>query len=299
MLRGDFASAWAVCDDVLRARAGMPCAHLPRHLQWLWDGTPVEGKRVLIHCYHGLGDTVMFLRFASVLKPIAREVLVRAQPALLRLLRSNAGIDQLLPLHDGWPEIERDLDVESMELAHVLRATPASLPAKVPYLHADTARLDATVATLRVGLVWSVSNWEHEARTIPFALLEPLFRIPDLELHALQRGEALARWPRDLGRISGSDSVEKAATVIRALDLVISVDSFPAHLAGALGVPVWTLLPEPSNWRWMTQREDSPWYPTMRLFRQPRPGDWTTVIARVADELRLLVAAKRSRAHAA
>jgi hypothetical protein len=294
MQRGDFAAAWKICDEVLRARAGMSCAHLPRHLQWLWDGTPLDGKRVLIHCYHGLGDTVQFLRFAPLVKAVAREVSVWAQPALIPLLRSARGIDHVHPLHDGAPEISREVDVESMELGHVFRITTETIPAS-SYLHATPAMLPASSRALRVGIVWSVSDWNHAARSIPAHDLEEFLRVPDIEWHVLQRGRALAQWPGRRADLSGSDDVEVLAAIMRALDLVISVDSFPAHLAGSLGVPVWTLLPQSCDWRWMTQREDSPWYPTMRLFRQPRPEAWAPLIERVADELRSAVAAKRIR----
>jgi hypothetical protein len=217
---------------------------------------------------------------------------------LLPILKTAPGIDRLLPLHDGVPEVDYDVDVESMELGHVLRVTPESLAADVPYLHAAPAELPACSAAVRVGLVWSVSQWQRETREIPLSQLTPLMELHGVELHVLQRGPALDEWPRRVGCISGTDAVEQTASLMRALDLVITVDSFPAHLAGALGVPVWTLVPEPCDWRWMMQRQDSPWYPTLRLFRQPSPGDWPAVIARVANELRALVTS-RAHAHAA
>jgi hypothetical protein len=283
----EFAAAWAISDAALRARAGVPCWHWPRHLQYIWDGTPLEGKRVLIRCYHGLVDTVQFIRYAPFVKRVAREVVVWAQPALLPLLRSAAVIDRLLPLHDGRPDVEYDVDFEIMELAHVFRSTLATLPVEVPYLHAPSATLPPT-RMRRVGLVWSAGGWD-ERRSVPAGELAPLLACPGVEFHVLQRGAASRELPFGPAHCdSGSDNVETLASVMRALDLVITVDSFPAHLAGALGVRTWTLLHAEPDWRWMVGREDSPWYPTMRLFRQTSPGNWPGVFESMRTVLNAL-----------
>ena len=282
MRGGDFAAAWKVSDAVLHGRRRAACFHLPRHEQWVWDGRPLDGKRVLVRCYHGLGDTLQFIRFAAPLRERAREVAVWAQPELIPLLRTARGVDRLLPLHDGEPEVEFDADVEVMELAHALRCDAATL-GPVPYLHADAAPLPRD-ARLAVGLVWRAGGWD-ERRSIPPALLAPLARVPGVSLHLLQRGPGRGEAPPGLGADAGSDDVARAARVMRALDLVVTVDSMPAHLAGALGVPVWTLLHSDPDWRWMEGRGDSPWYPTMRLFRQARAGEWGPVVARVAAAL--------------
>jgi hypothetical protein len=284
MRAGEWDAAWRVSDAVLASHAGEPCWHLPRHEQWIWDGTPLDGRRVLVRCYHGLGDTIQFIRYAPLVKQVAAEVTVWAQPSLIPLLRTVDGIDRLLPLHDGDVGVDYDVDVEVMELSHVFRGTPSTLPAAVPYLHADPAPL-ARNAPLAVGIAWKAGDWD-ERRNVPYPLLAPLAEIPGVELHVLQRGSGLAERAEGFGILSGSDDPGEAARVMRALDLVISIDSMPAHLAGALGVPVWTLLHADADWRWMQGRDDSPWYPTMRLFRQDRPGDWEAVVARVADELR-------------
>jgi hypothetical protein len=151
--------------------------------------------------------------------------------------------------------------------------------------------------------VWECGDWDRATRSVPVDALAPLARVPGVVLHVLQRGPALDAFvarghafgvagasPDAL--VSGSDDVLAAARVMRALDLVITIDSMPAHLAGALGVPVWTLLPHAADWRWMDGRDRSPWYPAMRLFRQPRPGDWDAVVARVAGELARLAAGR-------
>jgi hypothetical protein len=298
MRRGAWADAWAVSDAVIRARGGAPCWHLPRHEQWVWDGRPLAGRRVLVRCYHGLGDTLMFARFVPPLRRTAAEVTLWAQPALLPLLATMRGVGPLAPLHDGTPDVAFDADVEVMELAHVARATPATLPPPPGFDVAPAPR--ARDGRLAVGLVWESGDWDRATRSIPLPLLAPLARVPGVALHVLQRGPALAALaagdpPFGAGApvtVSGSDDVLEAARAVRALDLVVTIDSFPAHLAGALGVPVWTLLPHAADWRWMDGRDDSPWYPTMRLFRQPRPGDWPAAVARVADGLARLAAGR-------
>ena len=287
---GDYAGAWQISDTVLRARASQTCFHLPRHQQWVWNGDPLTGKRVLIRCYHGLGDTVQFVRYAPRVRALARELTLWAQPALVELLRGVPGVDRVLPLHDGGEVgVDYDLDLEIMELPHLFRSTLATIPAEVPYLRVPSG-LDASPppvrAGCRVGLVWQAGDWDA-ARSVPAALLaSSLARVPGVTLHALQRGPALAEWRAEFGPASGADDVLDTARRMNALDLVVSVDSFPAHLAGALGRPVWTLLHASPDWRWLEGRDDSPWYPTMRLFRQERPGAWEPVIARVAAELR-------------
>ena len=216
---------------------------------------------------------------------VAREMTVWIQQELMGLMQKSYPSIHFLPLHDGVPNAEYDLDAELMELPHVFRTTLDTLPGSVPYLHAS-ARYDLRNGSwLQVGVVWESGNW-NPARSVPLDTLRPLIeRFPEITWHALQRGPALKEWPIGWGPISGSDRVEEAAAAMEAMDLVISVDSFTAHLAGALGRPTWTLLHEPADWRWMDVREDSPWYPTMRLFRQRRGGGWAQVIEDLATSL--------------
>ena len=282
MRRGDFAAAWKVSDRVMRARAGVPCTHLPREFQYFWAGEPLDGQRVFVRCYHGLGDTIQFIRYAPLLRSRAREVIVWAQPKLIPLIRSVRGIDLLLPLHDGDPGIEFDTSVELMELPYVFRTTIATVPAEIPYLHVTPASLPRS-SRLAVGLTWAGGDWDQN-RSVPFDVLKSLTTIPGIDWYVFQRGEALQDWPQSLGTISEGE-LHDEARLLAALDLMISVDTMTAHLAGALGVRVWTLLQKNADWRWMDEREDSPWYPTMRLFRQERQGDWTTVIDRVITAL--------------
>jgi hypothetical protein len=283
MRAGDFETAWKVSRCVLDSTPG-PDPRLPRHLQAVWDGTPLAGRRVLVHCYHGLGDTLQFVRYLPLVQRLAAETLLWAQPELLPLLRSAAGIDRLLPLHDGPSEATREVDVEIMELPFVLRSTPTTLPAHVPYLHAEPLRAQARDGAMAVGLVWQAGDWDPH-RSIPTGTLAPLARVPGVRIHVLQQGPARRELTEGFGTASGSRDILGLARLMRGLDLVVTVDSMPAHLAGALGIPVWTLLHRHPDWRWLEGREDSPWYPTMRLFRQERAGDWESVIARVAAAL--------------
>lgn len=284
MRQGRFDAAWEISDAVLRSRAGTDCWHLPRHLQYVWNGEPLHGKRVLIRCYHGLGDTIQFIRYVPLVKSISAEVIVWAQPRLIPLLQTLRGIDRLLPLHDGSPEAGYDIDVELMELPHIFRTTFATIPAEIPYLHADPMPL-ARDGGLAAGLVWKAGDWD-EQRSIPFALLAPFADFPGVQWHILQNSPGMSGWRKGFGIISGGNDILEDARILRSLDLLISVDTMPAHLAGALCVRVWNLIQADADWRWMEGREDTPWYPTMRLFRQEKPGDWKGVIDRVAAELK-------------
>lgn len=285
MRNGAFEEAWKISDADLKSRAGKPCWHLPRHLQYIWNGTPLNGKRVLVRCYHGLGDTIQYIRFAPLIRSVAKEVIVWAQAPLIPLLKTVKGIDRLLPLHNGTPEVEYDVDMEIMESTHIFRTTPETIPLEIPYLQVEPKEISSDNKQLTVGLVWRAGDW-NEQRSIPFSALLPLAKVQGIQLYILQGGAASAGWHEGFGIHPGEFDLFDYARVIRGLDLLITVDSMPAHLAGALGVPVWNLLYAGADWRWMDNREDSPWYPTMRIFRQEQPFDWETVIKRVSDELK-------------
>lgn len=289
MLLGDFDAAWQVSDAVLAATPpdGFDRRDLPFHRRQVWRGSPLAGRDVLVRCYHGLGDVIQFIRYMPLLGLVARSVAVQAEPRLFGLLGGVAGIDRLVPLADH-AEPPFEVDIELMELPYAFRTRPATLPAAVPYLSA--APLPVWRRRRRVGLVWAAGHWDGGHRSLPPASCAPLCRMPGIDWICLQRGDGLARLsPADGLRfaepVDGGEDIVDTAALIRSLDLVISVDTMVAHLAGALGVPVWTLLAHAADWRWMLERADSPWYPTMRLFRQPTPGDWQTPLGDVAREL--------------
>jgi len=289
MRLGDFDTAWKISDALLRTPRDQ--SDLPRWFQTVWDGSSVSGKRVLVRCYHGLGDTIHFIRYASLLKAIAAEVIVWTQPSLIPLLRSVRGIDELFPLHDGAPEVEYDVDLELNELPHLFRTTLETIPADVPYIFVEPALLPRN-GHLRVGLIWQSGDWDHR-RSVPFSEVKRLTEVPGIEWHILQRNASGAGWDGSMGSLSGGDNPLDDARIMRALDLVISVDTMTAHLAGALGVKTWTLLPFEADWRWLRDRDDTPWYPTMRLFRQREAGKWDGVLSAVATHLQEIRATKK------
>lgn len=284
MRSGAFEEAWKLSDRFLKAGVNRDHISLPRHYQSIWNGDSLVGKRVLVRCYHGLGDTIMFIRYASLLKRIASKVIVWAQPKLINLLKTADGIDSLIPLHDGIPEVEYDADIEIMELPHYFRTTLSDIPSSIPYLHPEPLRFTPENNRLNVGLVWKAGDWDA-SRNIPFNLLKPLFRFDGLNIFILQDNAWEAGWTDGHGIHPGRCTLFEHARIIAGLDLMITVDSMPAHLAGALNVPAWILLPAQADWRWMENRKDSPWYPSVTLYRQAKLGDWKIVLDEVDQGL--------------
>jgi pentatricopeptide repeat protein len=283
MLLGDFARAWRESEAI--ARRGKPDPHR------FWDGRPLDGRNVILRCLHGLGDTIQFIRYAPWIRQRARSLIVEAQPLLKALIAHSDLADYVMTW--GEPEPFWDQQVEVVELPRIFQARLDSIPAEVPYLRAPASVLlpAGQQAGLCVGMVWASSDY-NPARSIPLALMARLFSVPRVRFFSLQAGprrQELEPWRERVQNLYDEHAcVLATARNVQALDLVITVDTMMAHLAGALGRPVWTLLPFASDWRWMLEREDSPWYPTMRLFRQTRPGDWEGVVERVARELRVL-----------
>jgi hypothetical protein len=296
MLRGDWEEAWRETDRlegprrVAQAHAGFE--RRPWHL--VWDGTPLAGRSVLVRCAHGLGDTLQFIRFLPELSRICREVTLLVQPQLLALLQDAPGLGRVL---DGWtdaPPPPYEVEIEIMELAYALRANSANLPPPYPHLNARVAGRPALPqdGRLRVGILWAASDWDT-TRSIPFSALAPILDVPGTRFFSLQQGRAAAE-PLLHPRISVEhlsprtvDVVSAAAAMVE-LDLVITVDGMPAHLGATLGRPTWVLLKHDADWRWMEDRADSLWYPSMRLFRQTRRGDWAAPIRAAAEALSAL-----------
>jgi hypothetical protein len=286
MRRSEFAAAWSTSDVLLRRHLAAPraAADVPRHQQVIWNGASLQAKRVLVRCYHGLGDSIQFIRYIPLLKTIAAQVTVWAQPALIPLFSTACGIDRMIPLHDGTPDCEYDADVEVMELPYVFRTTIDTIPAGVPYFHVAPSKLDD--GKMKVGLIWRGGDWDPR-RDVPFDLVTRLSELQEISFYVLQQDATALECHESFKTILPPDAdALTTARVMRSLDLVVSIDSMPAHLAGALGVPTWTLLQKEADWRWMIDRSDSPWYPTMRLFRQQQAGDWEPVVAQVQRELR-------------
>jgi hypothetical protein len=293
MRAGDWAAAWRETDAMEVDRRSGEVARAEHHL--FWDGTPPAGRSVLVRCEHGLGDTLQFLRFVPMLAREARALHFMVQPPFVELLRGGPGLGQV---HNGWMGPDwpaHDVEIEVMELAYAVRATMADVPAPYPHLASQARRLAPLPlpddGRPRVGLLWAASDWDG-SRSVPWASLEPLLSLSHLRFFAFQQGAAVqdalgGPWPIDvLGQ--RTSTVEAATAAMLQMDLVVSVDGMPAHLAATLGRPTWLLLKHDADWRWMRGRSDSPWYPTMRLFRQPRPGDWSAVIEQVARAAALL-----------
>jgi hypothetical protein len=289
MLQGDFEGAWRLSDLSLASR---PVAgpETPRHEQRIWDGSPLRDRRVLVRCYHGLGDTIQFVRYIPLLRRLAREVTVWIQPALIDLLSGTPDLGRLMPLHEGSPAIEFDAEIEIMELPHAFRTVEETIPRDVPYIQVAPATLPPSGLT-RVGLVWTAGSWDPR-RSVPFSELENLLRIPGTCFTPFQGTSD----PEALSHFGGPRPempLRALAEHVAAQDLVITVDTMMAHLAGALGVPTCLLLHAEADWRWMRGRRDTPWYPRTTIYRQSNPRNWGPVIEALRADLPGLIAPPR------
>jgi hypothetical protein len=285
MRAGDFERAWAINDRDLAMLAYPPKHTGPRHLQRIWRGEDLTGKHVLVRCYHGLGDTIQFLRFMRPLRDIARSVTVWCQSELLPLVQRAAGVDRAFALHDGAPDVDFEVDIEIMEVPHAIKARREHVEMRAPYVSLPPP-VEPTLPHergLAVGLVWEVGNWDKR-RTVPPALLGHL-AVPGVTLCSLQRGARTC----ELAEIGARDVSTPDVTVLghhlRRLDLLICVDTMVAHLAGALGRDAWVMLHADCDWRWPSAGSHSFWYPSLRLFHQRTPGDWDLVLAEARKAL--------------
>ena len=258
-----------------------------------WLGEDIAGKTILLHCEQGFGDTLQFLRYAALVRERGARVVLAVQPELLRLLRNHPGADLVvaagaeLPSHDAFCPL--------LSLPRALGTTLATIPSGAPYIAPDAALVSQWQSTpgpgLNVGLVWAGSTvFVHDgARSLPLAALAPLAAIPGITLHSLQKPAGAATALPMVDRMAEAADFADTAAIIAGLDLVISVDSAVAHLAAAMGKEVWLLSRFVGCWRWLRNRADSPWYPTMRIFGQTAPGDWDGVVRRVTEALALRV----------
>lgn len=291
-------------DWYARLEKNLPC---PR-----WQGEPLEGRSLLIGFEAGHGDMIQFCRYAAVVKALgAARIDMICHPALKRLFASVAGVDTVYGFDETARDVEWDFWTPPFSIPFYCRTRLDSIPADIPYLHADRTLIErwsalisgeCSPSDLRVGLVWKGNpDFENDAdRSLPdLKVLEPLGSIPNVRFFSLQKGageDEAAHPPTGLPVVNLgpriSDFADSAA-IVANLDLVVSVDTAVAHLAGAVGTRCWVLLPDyKPDWRWLAERDDSPWYPgVMRLFRQPRMSDWETVVAEVRAALERLAAA--------
>jgi tetratricopeptide (TPR) repeat protein len=272
----------------------------------VWDGSHLDGQTILIHSEQGLGDTIQFIRYASFVAQRGGRVVVECQEPLVRAIATVAGITQLVVKGNTLPEF--DVHVPLMSLPRIFKTTQENIPASVPYLKTpeSSIQLKASLETkLKVGFVWA-ANSQHPSsrrRSCPLIHFVRLFNTPSTTFYSLQKGPQVA----ELTQLSSKRLIQDlsnqlndfadTAAVVEQLDLVITVDTSVAHLAGAMNKPVWVLLCYNSDWRWMLGREDSPWYPTMRLFRQQSPGDWVSLLKDVEKALHSLLETKLNAAN--
>ena len=295
---GDLAAGWQQYE--WRWQRAENANRLVRCEQPLWLGeTPIAGKTVYLHHEQGSGDTIQFARYAPLLVSQGARVILEVPPLLKTLIGCLRGPNlEVIASGEKVPEFDVHAPLMSMPLA--FRTELASIPAQIPYLSVAERQIACWREQLpqgkglRVGFVWSgnATHRDDHNRSIALAKLLPLLDLPGLQFISLQKdlresdAEVLKHNPRLIDFGGQFDGFDDTAAAVAAMDLVISVDTSVAHLAGALGKPVWVLLPFCPDWRWLTEREDSPWYPTARLFRQPAIGDWESVIAKVGAALK-------------
>jgi tetratricopeptide (TPR) repeat protein len=267
----------------------------PTYRRPVWNGQPIDGKTVLIRCEQGFGDNIQFLRYATLVKACGATVVLRPRSGMEGLADRFPGVDRVLQ-----PDADAHFDyyVHVMSLPRIFGTDAHSIPPQSPCLAADPDRVAkwrhaiSRGARLKVGVVWAgtPAHAHDSARSIAFDEFRPLFDAPDVHFYSLQMGDAarpLARH-RPANVTSVGEQIQDfgdTAAVIELLDLVVSVDTATAHLAGAMGKPVWMLNATPGDWRWRGTGESTPWYPSMRIFRQQSPGEWTSVIELVRREL--------------
>ena len=274
MRRGRYSEAWAIEAATIAARdpAARDDPALPYHLRWVWDGRSVDGCDVLVRCYHGLGDTIQFARYLPVLSRRARSVTLEVQASLVGLL-GGLGVERIAAFDVAHPLPPAECDIEITQLPCSLRVTPDAIA--TPYITAAPADLPPGT----IGLCYAAGGWDAD-RSLPPALLTSL-----CELYPCV---TLVAEPTDLPVLNPDGcpfDMGETAALVAGCDLVVSVDTMVAHLAGALGRPLALLLKAEPDWRWCPTRRDTPWYPSARLYVQPTAGDWAGVLAALSRDL--------------
>jgi hypothetical protein len=292
LLFGELQAGWQAYEARMRIPGLIPPVRA--FTQPLWDGAPFPGRTLLLHWEQGFGDTLMFLRYAPRVKALGGRVLLAAQRELADLAATCRGVDQVIAHGDELPPF--DLQLPLLSLPRVFGTGLDAIPAEVPYLDvpeqvphraALAGLLAASRGKVRIGVVWAgrPTHINDRQRSLPAAALAPLGSLSGVAWHSFQLGPEPAPLPGivALGPLLGSFS--DTAYALSGMDLVVSADTAVAHLAGALAIPTLLLLPFQPDFRWLLERADSPWYPTLRLYRQPQPGDWATVIRHVLADL--------------
>ncbi len=270
----------------------------------IWDGDSLAGKTILVRNEQGLGDCIQFARYLPLVKNRGGRVLLRCRRSMLGLLSTCAGIDELIDVSAPLPK--HDVLVPMLSLPRIFGTTPDNVPNMVPYLKAHQAREEAWEKRLaedkgyKIGIVWrgNPGYSSDKRRSVRLENFQPIGQLNRVQFYSLQKEDVSEEIDsmrhrfqvRNFGsELDKEGAFLDTAAIMKSLDLVISVDSSSAHLAGALGIPVWLALAYSADWRWMLDREDTPWYPTMRLFRQSSMNGWGDVFERMAGELRTIV----------
>ncbi|MGH7080453.1 MAG: tetratricopeptide repeat protein [Acetobacteraceae bacterium] len=305
LARGDFAPGWLEYEwrNKIEQAKGM----LPKMSAAPWNGMRLPGARLLAVADQGFGDSIQFCRYIPLIAGRAGELVIGCSAELAPLFSRIPGVARAYHRWGDIPAHAAYCLLSSLPL--LLRTDAVSIPCEVPYLAPDPARVAAwgprldeilPQGRMRVGIAWSgrTTHPNDRRRSLKLEQLQPLGRLPNLVLVPLQTrlapadAKALAGIPNAVDLTQDLKDFGESAAIMMHLDLVVSIDTAAAHLAGALGRPVSLLLPRPADWRWQHERRDSPWYPSMRLYRQPRPGDWEAVIAEVAEALALQAAGR-------
>ncbi len=293
---GDFASGWELHEWRWKTPAFKSAVRNFTQPVWLGD-RPVAGKTVLVYTEQGYGDTIHFCRYVPMLRALGANVVLEERGRLLPLLRTLKG--EFTFAERGEPLAGFDLHCSVMSLPLAFKTTLDNVPAEIPYLFADPQKEKEVAGRLgdklrpRIGLAWSGNSDQSKdrSRSLPLKRFEPLLLLPAFEFHSLQKevrpddAAAMTRFPQLRPHQDEQNDFSDAAALIAAMDLVITVDTVIAHLAGAMGKKVWVLLSWMPDWRWLLDRSDSPWYPTATLFRQPERGDWDSVMRAVKNRL--------------
>jgi len=295
LLRGDYREGWKEYE--WRCRVAPFDAPARRFAQAMWNGSNLAGGTILLHAEQGLGDTLQFVRYAPLVAERCAAVNLECQPELKPLLSPVRGVQRVLARGEALPPFDAHLPL--MSLPAVFGTTLETIPWQGPYVRPDAASvadwrslIASDPARFKVGIAWAgrSENWDDRKRSISLAMLAPLAQTPGVTFYSLQKGEAASQAASPPGGMklvdiaAGSRDFSDAGLICQ-LDLVVTVDTSVAHLAGAMGVPTWVLVAHAPDWRYHLERTDNPWYPTMRLFRQQRDGDWTGAIGRVGNEL--------------
>jgi tetratricopeptide (TPR) repeat protein len=301
---GDFETGWPLYE--WRWKNSNFTSARRNFAQPMWLGTePLDGKTILLHAEQGLGDTIHFCRYASLVAARGAKVVLEAPRHLTRLLRSLAGVTTIVASGDTVPAF--DFHCPLMSLPLCFGTTVSAVPADVPYLNAEPDRVANWRALLpptglRIGINWqgNPASKVDRGRSVPLSLFAPLARFPGVHLVSLQKNHGLDQLDRLPAGMSvqtlgadfdnGPDAFLDTAAVMMSLDLVITIDSAIAHLGGALGRPVWLALKRVPHWVWMVERADNPWYPTVRLFRQKTSGDYDDLFQRMGTALSTMTA---------